>query len=261
VTATLVLSTAAGLRRRMVPPAGLAGWSWGTLQLIDVAVAPEDLVGEDGGGSDVFHEHFAHYRPLVTMTALGAAASVHATVAATMRARVTLDIVRRPRDTALVALGRAYAELNSALLSSFAALALGDRDPSTADLWARAVKAYGVDAAYRAATELPLLVGARAFGADSPLTKARNDLAGLLYADGIHDSLYRSAGRTLTAALPDDQPPGRAQVGTPFSRYTDRRSARAERQATTRRPRRGDSSVRAVATSTNSQEATSPGAT
>lgn len=36
------------------------------------------------------------------------------------------------------------------------------------------------------------------FTADSPLAKARRDLNGLLYADGIHDSLYRAASRALT---------------------------------------------------------------
>jgi alkylation response protein AidB-like acyl-CoA dehydrogenase len=212
VTAAVVPSGAAGLRRDRVPPAGLAGWSWGSLQLIDVAIADEDLVGEDGGGLDVFHEHFARYRPLVTITALGAPASVHAAVSATLQARIAMGIVPRLRDTALVALGRFYAELNSALLAAFAAIRLGDRDPAAADLWARAVKAYGVDAAHRAATELPVLVGALAFGAGGRLIKARNDLTGLLYADGIHDSLYRSAGRTLAAMSQDDRPlPRRAR--------------------------------------------------
>ena len=46
-------------------------------------------------------------------------------------------------------------------------------------------------------------------GADSKLAKAHRDLNGLLYADGIHDSLYRAAGRTLTAGVfrPDARVP------------------------------------------------------
>jgi hypothetical protein len=62
-----------------------------------------------------------------------------------------------------------------------------------------AAKAHAVDIAYAAASELSLLVGAPGFAADSQLAKARRDLNGLLYADGIHDSLYRAVGRTLTA--------------------------------------------------------------
>ena len=42
------------------------------------------------------------------------------------------------------------------------------------------------------------LTGAAGFTADSGTAKARRDLNALLYADGIHDSLYRSAGRSLT---------------------------------------------------------------
>ncbi len=40
--------------------------------------------------------------------------------------------------------------------------------------------------------------GGTSFTADCGTAKARRDLNALLYADGIHDSLYRSAGRSLT---------------------------------------------------------------
>lgn len=197
VTAAVVSAEAGGLRRQPVRPAGLGGWSWGTLQLVDVTVMPEDLVGEDGDGLTVFNEHFAHYRPLVTMTALGAAASIHSAVADALRARVEMGIVSRPRDTALVALGRTHVELTAALLAVLATVAMGSASFATSNLWSRVTKAYGVDAAHRASTDLPLLVGALGFAAGSRMTKIRNDLTGLLFADGIHDSLYRSAGRTL----------------------------------------------------------------
>ncbi|HEX9359103.1 MAG TPA: hypothetical protein VF933_35500, partial [Streptosporangiaceae bacterium] len=48
-----------------------------------------------------------------------------------------------------------------------------------------------------ATSDLTLLVGAAGCTASSPLEKARRDLRALLYADGIHDSLYRAAGRAL----------------------------------------------------------------
>jgi hypothetical protein len=41
------------------------------------------------------------------------------------------------------------------------------------------------------------LVGAGGFQAASPIAKARHDVPGLLFADGIHDSLYRSGGLSL----------------------------------------------------------------
>src|ERR1039457_6929701 len=78
-----------------------------------------------------------------------------------------------------------------------------------AELWGCAAKAHGADVAYAAASELSLLAGAPGFAADSQLAKARRDLNGLLYADGIHDSLYRTVGRTLTTGLlrPDARVP------------------------------------------------------
>jgi alkylation response protein AidB-like acyl-CoA dehydrogenase len=226
ITAALVPADAPGLRRRLVAPAGLGGWTWGALELADVAVGPDDLVGGDGGGLDVFREHFAHYRPLVTITALGASASVHASVTAILKARIATGILPRLRDTTMVALGRCHAELNAALLAAFAAVQLGRLDSSTAELWARSMKAYGVDAAYRASCELPLLVGALGFQADSQLVKARNDLTGLLYADGIHDSLYRATGSTLTAALPDAGSAWVRPVHRSRGTRTDRRPGR-----------------------------------
>ena len=62
-----------------------------------------------------------------------------------------------------------------------------------------AAKAHGVDAAYQAASELALLAGAAGFTADSRTAITRADLNALLYADGRHDSLYRTAGRDITS--------------------------------------------------------------
>ena len=76
-------------------------------------------------------------------------------------------------------------------------------------MWGCAAKAHGDDVAYAATADLSLLVGASGFAAASRLAKGRRDLNGLLYADGIHDSLYRATGRTLitnltaAALLPD----------------------------------------------------------
>ena len=61
------------------------------------------------------------------------------------------------------------------------------------------MKAHGIDIANQASSELALLMGASAFRADCQVAKTRRDLAGLLYADGIHDSLYRAAGKRHTA--------------------------------------------------------------
>jgi hypothetical protein len=76
---------------------------------------------------------------------------------------------------------------------------LAESDSPIAAGWGCAIKAYGVDAAYRMVSELALLAGASGFVAGSATAKAVRDLNALLYADGIHDSLYRAAGRALIA--------------------------------------------------------------
>jgi alkylation response protein AidB-like acyl-CoA dehydrogenase len=136
----------------------------------------------------------------VTATALGAAAGVHATVTAMLAARVRLGLLPRIRDNALITLGRTHAQLHAALLGTLATARLAALGHPDADLWARLGKAHGVDVAYQTVDELVPLVGAIGFQAGHPLAKARTDLAGLLYADGIHDSLYRSGGTSLLGA-------------------------------------------------------------
>jgi hypothetical protein len=59
-----------------------------------------------------------------------------------------------------------------------------------------------VDTAHRAVTNLVPLLGAAGFQLHNPVAKARHDLTGLLYADGIHDSLYRSGGKSLLHGQP-----------------------------------------------------------
>ncbi|MFD4210202.1 acyl-CoA dehydrogenase family protein, partial [Micromonospora tulbaghiae] len=213
ITAAVVEADTPGLERGPIVPSGLAGWDWGTLALTDVHVSEHDLLGGDGGGLTVFREHFAAFRPLVAATALGTAAGAHTQVATTLTARTATGLLPRLRDTTLVTLGRTHAEINAALLSSLAAARLTASTSPHADLWSREVKAHAVDTAHRALQELPLLVGAGGFRADSTLAKARADIGGLLYADGIHDSLLRSAGRTLTTP-PAAIPPPRTNTNT-----------------------------------------------
>jgi alkylation response protein AidB-like acyl-CoA dehydrogenase len=205
ISAAIVSATAPGLSREPIAPAGLGGWSWGVLRLHQVPIdASAELIGPPGTGLSIFREHFARYRPLVTATALGAAAGIHSAVAQALAARVRVGMLPRVRDSALITLGRTHAALLAALLGTLATVRLGEAGDLRASLWARIGKAHGVDTALAATDELGPLLGAAGFAAASPLVKARADLAALCYADGIHDSLYRSGGKTL---LDGGQPP------------------------------------------------------
>ncbi|MGH3155384.1 MAG: hypothetical protein ACRDNF_02235, partial [Streptosporangiaceae bacterium] len=88
--------------------------------------------------------------------------------------------------------------INAALLASLAACRLAGTSHPQAEMWGCAVKACAIDNALAAVTDLAPLAGASGFTATSPLAKATRDLSALRYADGIHDSLYRAAGRALT---------------------------------------------------------------
>ena len=188
-----------GLTRVPVVPAGLSGWAWGELHLRGVRIHQDDIIGQPGTGMRLLREHFAGYRPLVAATALGAAAGCHDRTVAVLGARRRSGSITRLRDNALITIGRSYAEINAALLAACNAATLAESGSPRAATWGCVVKAYGVDAAYRAVSELALLAGARGFVAGSATAKAVRDLNALLYADGIHDSLYRAAGRALTA--------------------------------------------------------------
>ncbi len=197
--AAVVPADAPGLTRTLIRPAGLAGWSWGLMHLADVHVGPEDLIGEIGAGLKVFKEHFTVFRPLVTATALGAAAGVHATVTGILTARLTCGILPHLRDTALVRLGETHAQITAALLHTLGGIRLAETSSPHADLHTRTGKAVGAAVASRTAHDLALLIGAAGFHDEHRLTKARRDLEALLLADGIGDELLRSAGRILTS--------------------------------------------------------------
>ncbi|HET6755559.1 MAG TPA: acyl-CoA dehydrogenase family protein, partial [Jiangellaceae bacterium] len=62
LAAAAIDATAPGLRRTVIPPTGLAGWTWGILDLDAVPLTPTDVL--DGDGMLLLRDHFAHYRPL-----------------------------------------------------------------------------------------------------------------------------------------------------------------------------------------------------
>lgn len=200
ISAAIIDTTTPGVCQRPIPPAGLTGWTWGELHLRNVPIDPRtDLIGEPGHGLDLFRRHFARFRPLVAATALGTAAGVHTLVAATLDAKQRAGVLPRIRDNALITLGRTHAAICSALLATVHTARLCAVPVDDGDLWARLGKAHAVDTAHHAVHDLAPLVGADGYRFASTIAKARADLTGLLYADGIHDSLYRSGGRTLLA--------------------------------------------------------------
>jgi hypothetical protein len=118
ISAAVVDARSEGLTRVPFVPAGLSGWTWGELHLDQVQVRPDDIIGQPGAGMRLLREHFAGYRPLVTATALGAAAGCHDRTAATLEARRRSGSITGLRDNALITIGRSYAEINAAVLAA-----------------------------------------------------------------------------------------------------------------------------------------------
>jgi alkylation response protein AidB-like acyl-CoA dehydrogenase len=197
LAAAAVDGNAPGMQRQSITPTGLAGWTWGVLDLDAVLVNPvQDVLL--GDGMSLLRRHFAAYRPLVTATALGGAAAVFDTVVTVLSSR---DLPRL-RDSALITLGRTYAQLVTALLGCVTAAQHAEAGCADAEIWSCAMKAHGIDTAHSIAGELALLLGAAGYRADSFVGKTCRDLGGLQYADGIHDSLYRTAGKHHVAQRP-----------------------------------------------------------
>ena len=204
ISAVLVDADDPRAERDVIEPSGLGGWGWGVLRLHDIPVDPAmALLGTPGSGLAIFHQHFTGFRPLVTATALGTAAGVHNLVGNMLAARREAGILPRIRDNALITLGRTHSEITAGLLAALTATRLASAGHTDAGLLARLGKAAGVDTAVRAVADLAPLIGATGFRRGHPAAKARADLNGLLYADGIHDALYRSWGiALLTHAAP-----------------------------------------------------------
>ncbi len=104
LTAAAIDARADGLSRRLITPAGLSGWSWGELRLDSVTVRSCDILGQPGEGMPLLRDHFALYRPLVTATALGAAAAIHDQAADLLVRRREAGTITRVRDNALITL-------------------------------------------------------------------------------------------------------------------------------------------------------------
>ena len=213
LTATVVDADAAGLRRRRVEPAGLSGWSWGELTLDDVRVTDDAILSPSGHAEELLDRHFAGFRPLVAATALGGAARALDHTRDVLTGRTARGEIRAPRDTALVTLARSQVQIHTALLGALDAVQLAAADHPTASTWGKSIKAHGVDTAYQAVVDLAPLIGAPGYQRDSVTSKILADLGGLRLADGVHDELYRSAGKALLqppAARLD--PPGHRPV-------------------------------------------------
>ncbi|HKM77813.1 MAG TPA: acyl-CoA dehydrogenase family protein [Candidatus Bathyarchaeia archaeon] len=200
VSAALIDAQSQGITWEDFDPIGLHGWSWGRLHFEDVPFSEADFLGRENEGLDVFRDHFLYYRPMIAATALGGAAAVFDNVVSQIQEKISSHTIENCRDSTLETLARSYVTLHSSLLSAITAQKLVSVGAPLASAWSRAVKAHSVDTACRLVSDLAILAGARSYQAHDKLNKVQRDLQGFLYADGIHDALYRAAGRSLLSS-------------------------------------------------------------
>jgi alkylation response protein AidB-like acyl-CoA dehydrogenase len=197
LSAALIDLSRKGVKAELWEPLGLRGWSWGKVVFENAPFTDQDVLGARGQGMAIFKEHFAYYRPMVAITALGAAAAVLDQMMVRVNQRVSGKDISTPRDSCLEAIGNHYLGINAGILSALCAIVQNVENSPHASLWSRAVKAWSVEQAHQAVSELALFMGASAIRTDQFAAKTLCDLRAFLTADGIHDSLRRSAGRTL----------------------------------------------------------------
>ncbi|OGY54930.1 MAG: hypothetical protein A3A24_03325 [Candidatus Buchananbacteria bacterium RIFCSPLOWO2_01_FULL_46_12] len=178
-------------------PMGLRGWSWGKVVFENTPLTELEVLGARGQGTAIFKEHFVYYRPMVAMTTLGVAAAVLDRTMDHINQRRARRDIAEPRDTCLESVGHHCAAINAGILSALCAVVQNVENSPNSSLWSRMTKAWSVEQAYHTVSELALFMGAAAFRNDHFVAKALGDLRGFFFADGVHDGLRRSVGRTL----------------------------------------------------------------
>lgn len=197
LSAALINLAQKGVELEQWEAAGLQGWSWGKVTFENVPFTDQDMLGARGQGMAIFKDHFLYYRPMVAMTTLGITAAVLNRTLEYTKQRISQRDITEPRDTFLETVSNHFTTINAGMLFTLCAIVQNMENSPHSSLWSRMAKAWSVERAHQAVSELALPMGASVFRSDHFVAKALRDLRGFLMADGIHDALRRSSGRTL----------------------------------------------------------------
>ncbi len=184
---------AKGLKIETFEAHGLKGNSYGGLELNNVFVSKEYLIGDEDDGWDIFNNHFRYWRLMQTATAIGTAEKALDMMADRLRERQAFGGPIGRFTHLQQPMGQYATQLDMAFsLAKEAALLLDSKDYKAADPLINGLKAEGVEIALSAVD-----VAARAFGGEgySSLTDIGDrlqDLQGLRIADGTTDVMRSS---------------------------------------------------------------------
>jgi len=177
-----------GLERETLEAHGLAGNSYGGLRFKDLFVSDDQLIGEDGKGSDIFDEHFLYWRLMQAAAAIGTGEKALEMTADRLKTR---HVHGGPigRFTHLQQpLGQHMTELRMAYALAVEAAEMIDRgEYQKARGIVCGIKAEGVEIAINAVDAAMRAYGGEGYSTRVDLGERLRDLHGLRIADGTTD--------------------------------------------------------------------------
>ncbi len=178
---------------------GLRGNSFGGVSFDKMTVPASALIGGEGQGGKVFHEHFQYWRLMQSAAAIGTAKGALEQAAQQMRSRAAFGRPLGAFTHLQQELAEHTAKLTAAsLLAKDAAAAIDAGDEETAAMRVPMLKAEGLVWAEDAADFAMRVFGARGYSPDSTdLGQRVFDLKGLRIADGATDVMRSEVVRRV----------------------------------------------------------------
>jgi alkylation response protein AidB-like acyl-CoA dehydrogenase len=193
LSAFVVPIDAEGLEIETFGAHGLTGNSYGGLTMTDVFVADDGLLGVDGGGNEVFREHFLYWRLMQTAAALGTAEGALEQMAERLKTRMVYGGPIGRFTHLQQPMGQHTTELRMAhALAVNAAKLLDEGNYDEAEPLINGLKAEGVEIALNAVDAAARAFGGEGYSDRVDIGDRLRDLNGLRIADGATDVMRSS---------------------------------------------------------------------
>ncbi|MBL8813963.1 MAG: acyl-CoA dehydrogenase [Planctomycetaceae bacterium] len=193
LSAFVVPIDAKGLKIETFGAHGLTGNSYGGMTMNDVFVPDDGLLGVDGGGRDVFEQHFLYWRLMQTAAALGTAEGALEQMAERLKTRIVYGGPIGRFTHLQQPMGQHTTELRMAhALAVNAAKLLDDGNYKEAAPLINGLKAEGVEIALSAVDAAARAFGGEGYSDRVDIGDRLRDLNGLRIADGATDVMRSS---------------------------------------------------------------------
>jgi alkylation response protein AidB-like acyl-CoA dehydrogenase len=177
-----------GLHIERLEAHGLTGNSYGGLSFKDLFVPESHLIGKDGEGLGIFHEHFLYWRLMQTAAAIGTGENALEQMAERLKTREAFGAPIGRFTHLQQPIGQYTTELRMAHSLAKEAAALIDRgDYKSARTLINGLKAEGVESALSAVDAATRAFGGEGYSNLVDLGDRLRDLNGLRIADGTTD--------------------------------------------------------------------------